>query len=123
MATKKTTKSEAQRGAIEQEEQTTAKNQAVKGRSFKNEQDELRDKIMNEPREAVFIEKEANEPEGTVEPVIINGVRFNVMKGVYVDVPKTVAKIVRDSQQQTAQAFIDAEQRLKNSEKMEFDNS
>lgn len=121
MAKKKTTKSEAK--TVKSEEKAVKTEKAKEGKVYRNIDEKVRDKIMNEERESVYIEREPNEPKGMAEPVIINGIRFNVPRGVYVEVPKTIARIVKDSQQQTAQAYIDAEEKLKNSEKMEFDNS
>jgi len=71
----------------------------------------------------VFIPKEKGEPEGATESVILNGYRLNIKKGVYVDVPEQVADVIEEATMATAKAFEDAKEKLKKTEKMEFDNS
>lgn len=64
----------------------------------------MKARLALQPKVTVMIPKGAKEKTGTTFPVTINGYRMNIMKGVYVPVPKQVADIVMDSQNQTLMA-------------------
>ena len=64
----------------------------------------MKARLALQPKVTVMIPKGAKEKIGTTFPVTINGYRMNIMKGVYVPVPKQVADIVMDSQDQTLMA-------------------
>lgn len=83
----------------------------------------MRESLMKQPTRRIIIPKDKGEPEGITESVILNGARFNIKKGVYVDVPEQIADIIEESTLATAKAYDDAKEKLKNSIKMEFDNS
>jgi hypothetical protein len=46
---------------------------------------------------SIFVPYEPGEPKGSMLPVNINGYRVNVPKGVYVDVPESIAEIIKHS--------------------------
>ena len=64
----------------------------------------IRKKLAAQPVVRMYLPLEGQEKVGTTHPVIINGLRINVPKGVYVDVPQQVADILRESFQQTEDA-------------------
>jgi hypothetical protein len=68
--------------------------------------DAMRRKLAAQEKVAILIPLTPGEKEGATETVILNGHRINITKGVYVHVPKQVAKVIMESQQMT-QAAID----------------
>jgi hypothetical protein len=58
-----------------------------------------------QPTVAIMIPLLAGEAAGSSESVILNGYRLNIRKGEYVHVPEQVARVIMESQQQTAQAI------------------
>lgn len=66
--------------------------------------DIMRKKLASQPVVRMYLPLEGQEKVGTTHPVIINGLRINVPKGVYVDLPQQVADILRESFQQTEDA-------------------
>lgn len=82
----------------------------------------LRKQMETGQTRLIFVNLEDREREGSTLPVIINGVRFNIPKGVDVEVPVDIYELVRESQARTSQAFVDAREKLKKAHKMEFDN-
>lgn len=65
------------------------------------------DFVNSQPKVNIFIPLEGKEKVGTaVLPVTINGHRWNVPKGIYVECPKSVADIVKESLNQTEQAYM-----------------
>jgi hypothetical protein len=79
--------------------------------------------LAAQPTRVLYIPKDEKEPEGITMPVIINGCRFNIPKGVDVEVPEQVYQIVRESEAATSKAFSDAKDKLAKAVKLEFDNS
>jgi len=53
----------------------------------------------------LIIPLEQGESYGATHPVIINGYRLNIKKGMYVDVPEQVAEMIEESQRQTQRAI------------------
>ena len=64
-----------------------------------------RAKIIKQPKVNVYIPLEDGEKKGTTRSVIINGWRVNIIKGVYVEVPRQVADILIQSQQAELEAL------------------
>jgi len=62
--------------------------------------------LKAQPKRRVFIPSTPGEPKDTMQPVNINGYTIYVKKGVYVEVPETVADILEASQNQTEQALV-----------------
>ena len=58
-----------------------------------------------QPKVAIIIPLTPGEVAGSTESVILNGYRLNIRKGEYVHVPEQVARVIMESQQQTAQAI------------------
>ena len=58
-----------------------------------------------QPTVAIMIPLLQGEVAGSTESVILNGYRLNIRKGEYVHVPEQVARVIMESQQQTAQAI------------------
>lgn len=65
----------------------------------------MRDKLKEQPKIRIFVPTEGKEAVGTVLPITINGLRLNVPKGVYTEVPQQVADIIMESLNQTAEAI------------------
>lgn len=58
-----------------------------------------------QPKVPIMIPLLPGEVAGSTESVILNGYRLNIRKGEYVHVPEQVARVIMESQQQTAQAI------------------
>jgi hypothetical protein len=58
-----------------------------------------------QPKVPIMIPLTPGEIAGSTESVILNGYRLNIRKGEYVHVPEQVARVIMESQQQTAQAI------------------
>ncbi len=58
-----------------------------------------------QPKVPIMIPLTPGEVTGSTESVILNGYRLNIRKGEYVHVPEQVARVIMESQQQTAQAI------------------
>ena len=80
-------------------------------------------KLHAQPKVKIIIPKEESESEDAYETVQINGYTWQIKKGGYVSVPKQVADIIMESQQQTAEAYAKAAQKMADEERPEFDNS
>jgi hypothetical protein len=65
----------------------------------------MRRHLESQPTVAIMIPLLAGEAAGSTESVILNGHRLNIRKGEYVHVPEQVARVIMESQQQTAQAI------------------
>ncbi len=65
----------------------------------------MRRKLASQPKVPIFIPLQGNEPFGSTYPMILNGYRLNIKKGMYVHVPKQVAEVYMASQQQTVEAI------------------
>ena len=73
------------------------RNSANEAASFEETKDDMRTKLAAQPTVKIFVPLDIGEKPGTQLPVNINGLRLNVPKGVYVEVPQTVADIVVES--------------------------
>lgn len=58
--------------------------------------------LLSQPKLPIFIPLESQEKPGILETCILNGLKIAVFKGAYVDVPRQVAEVLRDSLNQTA---------------------
>lgn len=58
-----------------------------------------------QPKVSIMIPLIGGETVGSTESVILNGYRLNIRKGEYVMVPEQVARVIMESQNQTAQAI------------------
>lgn len=65
---------------------------------FQKTASDMKTVLEAQSKVSIFVPLEIGEPKGTQLPVNINGLRLNIPKGVYVEVPKTVAEIVMQSQ-------------------------
>lgn len=66
----------------------------------------------------IFIPLEGKEPKGAVETVIVNGYRFDIMKGVKVEVPEQIADIIHDSMHKTDEAHRTAMEKAGKAEEL-----
>src|SRR6266850_374520 len=74
------------------------RSEATEEAGFQKTANDMKTLLATQPRVSIMVPLENGEPKGTQLPVTINGARFNVPKGVYVEVPKTIAEIVMESQ-------------------------
>jgi hypothetical protein len=65
----------------------------------------MRQHLEKQPKVPIMIPLTPGEVAGSTETVILNGHRLNIRKGEYVHVPEQVARVIMESQQQTAQAI------------------
>jgi hypothetical protein len=65
----------------------------------------MRQHLEAQPKVPIMIPLTPGEIAGSTESVILNGYRLNIRKGEYVHVPEQVARVIMESQQQTAQAI------------------
>lgn len=82
----------------------TPAQQAQVEQVHKSKEQAMKEHLAKQPKVRMYIPLEGAEKVGTVYPVVMNGYRLNVPKGVYVDVPQPVADILRTSLQQTEEA-------------------
>jgi len=68
----------------------------------------MKKELSLQPKVRILIPRGQNERMGTTQSVILNGYRLNIMKGVYVNVPKQIADIIMEENNQTI-AAIEAE--------------
>jgi len=61
--------------------------------------------LSKQPMIRILIPIEGKERPGTTVPFTLNGLRLNVAKGVYVDVPEQIAEMVMKKQKQTVEAL------------------
>ena len=61
----------------------------------------MKARLAKQPKVTILIPLEPGEPRGATMSVIINDYRLNIRKGMYVEVPRQVATIIKDSQKQT----------------------
>lgn len=64
----------------------------------------MKARLALQEKVTIMIPLEPKEKKGSTFPVTLNGYRLNIQKGTYVSVPKQVAEIVMDSQDQTVAA-------------------
>lgn len=64
----------------------------------------IKDKLDHQTKVSILIPLEGDKF-GSTMPVTINSYRVNILKGIYVSVPRQIAEIVMDSQQQTMKAL------------------
>ena len=100
-----------------------AKPEQVKPGRTLTKEEIMKDNLSKQPKVSIIIPLEKGESKNAVETVILNGYRLNIKKGVYVEVPKQVADIIKDSYQQTEQAIQDAQKVLSESDRPVFNNS
>jgi hypothetical protein len=67
--------------------------------------EKMRLHLEKQPKVAIMIPLGQGEAAGSSESVILNGYRLNIRKGEYVYVPEQVARVIMESQQQTALAI------------------
>lgn len=72
----------------------------------------MKEKLSHQPKVKIYIPLGIGEKFGGTLSVILNGYRMNILKGIYVDVPKQVADIVIESQKQTVKALEGPTRRL-----------
>jgi hypothetical protein len=65
----------------------------------------MRQTLEAQPKVPIMIPLAQGEAVGSTESVILNGHRLNIRKGEYVYVPEQVARVIMESQQQTAAAI------------------
>ena len=65
----------------------------------------MKAKLAKQKKVTILIPKDKDEKLGSTMSVILNGYRMNIVKGVYVEVPEQVARVVMKSQNQTIQAL------------------
>ena len=61
--------------------------------------------LKAQPTRRILIPSTPGEPKNTYQPFTINGYTTNVKKGVYVEVPATIADLAEESLQQTDAAL------------------
>jgi hypothetical protein len=79
----------------------------------------MKRQLEKQPKVRMFVPLQGMEKAGTVHPVVMNGYRLNVPKGVYVDLPQQVADLLKNSFQQTEAAGAAFRLDLSNKEKQE----
>ena len=62
------------------------------------------DNLCEQPRKPLFVPFLIGEKYGAVADICLNGLKINILKGVYVEVPQQVAEIMMESLNQTAMA-------------------
>lgn len=67
--------------------------------------DRMKAWLETQPKVRIMIPRQGKEKMGTTESVVLNGYRLNIVKGVYVLVPKPVADVIMKSQNQTEDAL------------------
>jgi hypothetical protein len=67
--------------------------------------EKMRLHLEKQPKVAIMIPLGQGEAVGSSESVILNGYRLNIRKGEYVHVPEQVARVIMESQAQTALAI------------------
>lgn len=72
----------------------------------------MKEHLAKQPKKSIIIPISKGEKRGkAIETVILNGYRYEIQKGVYVDVPEQVAEVIMNHYQQTEEA-LDNEFRL-----------
>ena len=74
------------------------RSEATEEAAFQKTANDMKAVLAAQKKVTIMVPYEPGEPKGTQLPVNINGYRINVPKGVYVEVPQTVAEIVMASQ-------------------------
>jgi hypothetical protein len=69
----------------------------------------VKEMLAAQPKVKIYVPLEPGEKRGAYLPVIINGFRTDILKGVYVEVAQSIADIVSDSYNQTADVGRDLE--------------
>ena len=72
----------------------------------------MKKKLSRQPRVKIYVPLEMGEKFGGTLSVILNGYRMNILKGLYVDVPKQVADVIMESRKQTVKALEGPMRRL-----------
>ncbi len=82
-----------------------------------DKQERMKKNLDSQPKVRIYMPLEGQEKAGTLHPVVLNGYRINVPKGVYIDLPQQVADIVKKSLEQTEAAGLAFRLDMSNSEK------
>lgn len=106
--------------STEKKQKTESKNEEAKTLNKKQATIEA---LKKQSKITINIPKEPGEKEDAFETVMINGYIMQIKKGVYVEVPEQVGKIIMDSQKQTTEALEKAKKRVPDAERLQFDNS
>jgi len=100
-AAQKAIEDEANAELDQEEKEAKEKEEKSKGPRYKegvkpviNGDKEMRDYLMSYPKVMVMIPLMPGEKPGSTEPVIVNGVRLNILKGSMVSIPKPFADLV-----------------------------
>jgi hypothetical protein len=80
------------------------KEEATDEKKWRADAQKMRDILHAQPKVRVMIPLEIGERKGSYHTVIINGYRMDIMKGVFVDVPEQVGKMIEESFELTARA-------------------
>lgn len=84
----------------------------------------MKEALAKQPKRTIMIPLESSEKAGTAyETVQLNGYTYQIQKGVYVDVPEQVAKIIMNAQNLTREALDNAKRQTPSAERIELDNS
>jgi hypothetical protein len=71
--------------------------------NWEDKREKTRNALKNQPKVRIMVPLEIGEKRGAYQTVTINGCVFNLMKGVMVEVPEQIAKIIEESFQLTAE--------------------
>lgn len=83
----------------------------------------MKEALSKQPKVSIYIPLEKGESRNSVETVILNGYRLNIKKGEYVEVPKQIADIIKDSYKQTERAYQKALEQTSEDQRVVLDNS
>lgn len=75
--------------------------------NWEDKKKRTREALMKQNKVRIMVPLEIGEKRGAYQTVTINGCVFNLMKGVMVEVPEQIAKIVEESFQLTAEVGQD----------------
>lgn len=84
--------------------------------SLSAEQLIVKNKLANEPKMPFYLPLDPGEKKGAVRPVIINTYRCEVPKGMQVQLPESICKLLMRSYDAEAQALSDHENNLNNAD-------
>lgn len=103
-----------QEGQIKREQELDAREAKLKGapevdvelvrEKHARKVDVMKEHLKKQPKVRMMIPLEGSEKIGATVPITLNGYRVNVPKGVYVDVPEQISKMIEESFNQTQKA-------------------
>ena len=64
----------------------------------------MKKNLDSQPKISILVPLEGDKP-GATFPVTLNSLRINILKGIYVSVPRQVAEVIMESQKQTREAI------------------